>query len=146
MVYEFKQRRRIEFSDTDMAGIMHFSRIFVLMESTEHALIRSLGFSVHGTIGGVLYGWPRIEANCSFRKPLRFEDEVDIHLSIREITSKTVLYHFTLKKINGDKPGVVATGTLRVICVIIDKATNEMKAATIPREIRQHFEVAPEIK
>jgi acyl-CoA thioesterase FadM len=38
MPYEFKHIRRVEFSDTDMAGIMHFSNFFRFMESTETAL------------------------------------------------------------------------------------------------------------
>ena len=44
MAYEFKQTRRVEFSDTDMAGIMHFSNFFHFMEATEAAFLRSLGF------------------------------------------------------------------------------------------------------
>src|SRR5260221_14772436 len=46
MPYEFKHTRRVEFSDTDMAGIMHFSNFFRFMEATETAFMRSLGLSV----------------------------------------------------------------------------------------------------
>jgi len=37
MPYEFKHTRRVEFAETDMAGIVHFSNFFRMMESTEHA-------------------------------------------------------------------------------------------------------------
>jgi YbgC/YbaW family acyl-CoA thioester hydrolase len=37
---------RVEFTDTDMAGIVHFSSFFRYMEVTEHAFFRSLGFSI----------------------------------------------------------------------------------------------------
>ena len=47
MACEFKLRRQVEFSDTDMAGIMHFSNFFRFMEAAEHAFFRSLGFSIH---------------------------------------------------------------------------------------------------
>ena len=43
---EFQTRRKIEFSDTDMAGIVHFSRFFIFMETAEHEFLRSLGTSV----------------------------------------------------------------------------------------------------
>jgi acyl-CoA thioester hydrolase len=36
MASEFHATRRIEFPDTDMAGIVHFSRFFVFMEAAEH--------------------------------------------------------------------------------------------------------------
>ena len=37
MPYEYYIKRRVEFSDTDMAGIVHFARFFVFMEAAEHA-------------------------------------------------------------------------------------------------------------
>ena len=46
MPYEFKATRRVEFSDTDMAGIVHFSKFFQYMETVEHGFFRALGFSV----------------------------------------------------------------------------------------------------
>lgn len=42
----FHWRRRVEFSETDMAGIAHFSSFIIYMEQAEHALLRSLGTSV----------------------------------------------------------------------------------------------------
>ncbi len=48
MPYEFKLTRRVEFAETDMAGIVHFANFFRMMESTEHAFFRSLGFTIHG--------------------------------------------------------------------------------------------------
>ena len=39
----FTTTRRVEFGDTDMAGIMHFANFFRFMERTEHAFLRTLG-------------------------------------------------------------------------------------------------------
>ena len=50
VAYEFKIVREVEFSDTDMAGIMHFSNFFRFMEAAEHAFFRSLGLSIHTPI------------------------------------------------------------------------------------------------
>ena len=47
MPYEFKMIHRVEFADTDMAGIIHFASYFRYMEVTEHAFFRSLGFSIY---------------------------------------------------------------------------------------------------
>jgi len=46
MPYEFKLTRRVEFAETDMAGIMHYSNYFRFMETAEHAFFRSLGLSI----------------------------------------------------------------------------------------------------
>ncbi|MEL7264077.1 MAG: hypothetical protein AAFP69_04590, partial [Planctomycetota bacterium] len=42
----FSIQRRVEFRDTDAAGIVHFSAFFPFMETAEHAFLRSLGLSV----------------------------------------------------------------------------------------------------
>ena len=46
MAFEFKAIRRVEFSETDMAGIVHYSNFFRYMETAEHGFFRSLGYSV----------------------------------------------------------------------------------------------------
>ena len=85
MAYEFKVVRRVEFSETDMAGIVHYSNFFRYMEAAEHGFFRSLGLSVVTRQVDPPVGWPRVHAECDYRKPLRFEDLVEIHLLITEI-------------------------------------------------------------
>src|SRR5688572_30626127 len=43
----YKTSRRIEFRDTDAAGIAHFSVFFTFMEEAEHEFLRHVGLSVH---------------------------------------------------------------------------------------------------
>jgi acyl-CoA thioester hydrolase len=74
----FRTTRRIEFADTDMAGIVHFARFFVFMETAEHELLRSLGAEVHMVHEDQEIGWPRRAASCEYFRPLRFGDEVEI--------------------------------------------------------------------
>jgi YbgC/YbaW family acyl-CoA thioester hydrolase len=136
--------RSVEFSDTDMAGIMHFSRYYVFMESAEHAFFRSLGFSIHGPVDGCLYGWPRIHAECSYRQPLRFEDVVEVRLSVNEMTPKTILYDFTFMKKTEGETIEIANGSIRVICVVMDEKTGKMKSAAIPAAIKNCITSVPQ--
>ena len=82
MPHEFTLSHRVEFSETDMAGIVHFANFYRMMENTEHAFFRSLGFGIHGHETGTTIGWPRVNASCEFLKPLRFEEIVDIQLIV----------------------------------------------------------------
>jgi YbgC/YbaW family acyl-CoA thioester hydrolase len=84
MAFEFKVQRRVEFSETDAAGIVHFSNFFRYMESVEHAFFRSLGHSVMWRDHQPPLGFPRVHAECDYQSPLRFEDLVEIHLLVRE--------------------------------------------------------------
>ena len=63
MPYEFIFSRRVEFAETDMAGIVHFANFYRMMENAEHAFFRSLGFSVHDEFDGQTIGWPRVSAS-----------------------------------------------------------------------------------
>src|SRR6185369_15404315 len=145
MSHTFTITRRVEFSDTDMAGIMHFSNFFRFMETAEHGFFRSLGFSIAPGGGGQGHpriGWPRVHASCDYHKPLRFEDLVEIHLLVREKRSKAISYEIRFRKLNGDEPVEVARGILTVVCVA-QAGDGVMKATTIPVEIGSKIEVAP---
>src|SRR3954466_12985623 len=98
MPYEFKLTRRVEFAETDMAGIVYFSNFFRMMEATEHAFFRSLGHTIHGHEGGTTTGWPRVSAKCDYRAPLRFEEEGEIHLLVAEVRSRSIRYQFIFRK------------------------------------------------
>src|SRR5262245_66132989 len=101
MPYEFKAQRRVEFSDTDMAGIMHFSNFFRFMETAEHGFYRSLGFSVVEKDLLPRLGWPRVHASCEYHRPLRFEDEAEIHLLATEKRSRALSFQIRLRRTNG---------------------------------------------
>lgn len=142
MAYEFKAQRRVEFSDTDMAGIMHYSNFFRFMETAEHGFYRSLGFSVVDEKIHPRVGWPRVHASCDYRRPLRFEDLVEIHLLVTEKKSKALSFQFRFRKLSGSEAEEVARGALTIVCVS-HAADGSMKATPIPAEIADKIEVAP---
>ena len=142
MPYEFKAIRRVEFSDTDMAGIMHYSNYFRFMETAEHAFFRSLGLSIAGGPGAEVIGWPRVHAECDFSAPLCFEDEVEIHLLVREKRSKTLSYLFKFRKLGEAPSPEVARGIVTVVCVA-HQAGGKMRACSIPHWLAENIQVAP---
>ena len=142
MPSEFTITRRVEFSDTDMAGIMHYSNYFRFMEAAEHAFFRSLGYSVAPRPGAPQVGWPRVHASCDYHQPLRFEDEVEVTLRVVEKRSKALTYEFRFRKRNGQEPIEVASGRVTVVCVA-HQPGGRMKATDIPPEIASQIEVAP---
>ena len=100
MPYEYKVRRRVEFSETDMAGIVHYSNFFRYMEAAEHEFFRSLGFSVVARQVDPPVGSPRVRAECDYQHPLRFEDEFEVHMLVTEKKSKSLSYQFRIRKLN----------------------------------------------
>jgi len=140
MPYEYKSRRRVEFSETDMAGIVHYANFFRYMEAAEHEFFRSLGFSVVTRQVDPPVGWPRVRAECDFKLPLRFEDEFEVHMLVTEKKSKSLSYQFRIRKLNASPVVEVARGSLTVVCV--SHQGSGMKATLIPQEIADQIEVA----
>ncbi len=143
MAYQFVQRRKVAFSETDLAGIVHFACFFPYMEDCEHAFYRSLNESVHKMDDGAggWVGWPRIHASCDYRNPLRFEDEVDIEMLVADVGNKTIEYRFRFLKIGAEEPVVAAVGKVTVICVRFSEGV--MGAVEIPEFIRKKIDSAP---
>jgi len=141
MAYEFKATRRVEFSDTDLAGIMHYSNFFRFMETAEHGFYRSLGFSVVMPATDPRLGWPRVHAECDFKAPLRFEDEVEVHLLVAEKKAKSITYQFRFRKLNANPPVEVGRGAVTTVC--ITHLDGKMSATNIPKAVMDKIEVAP---
>ena len=140
MPYEFKIQRRVEFSETDMAGIMHYSNFFKFMETAEHAFYRSIGLSVVMKDADPPLGWPRVHAECDYSAPLRFEDLVEVHMLVKEKKNKALTYAFRFYKLEGER-AEVARGALTVVCVTHEGG--EMKAVKIPKKLADQIQVAP---
>lgn len=143
MAFEFKITRRVEFSETDMAGIMHYSNFFRFMETSEHAFYRSLGFSVVLDQHQPPLGFPRVHAECDFKRPLRFEDLVEVHLLVREKRSKSISYEFRFRNLSASPSEEAARGSVSIVCVALHP-NGKMSAVAIPREIADKIEVAPD--
>ncbi len=141
MNFHFKQRRKAVFSETDLAGIVHFASFFPYMEDCEHPFYRSLGHSVTNMVDndGINIGWPRVNVSCEYLKPIRFEEEFEIQLTVSDITDKTIKYDFNF--FDNDKQ-LIAKGTVVVVCVKF--SDSGMKSTTIPDSIRKSIADAAE--
>lgn len=142
MAFEFKFTRRVEFAETDMAGIVHFSNFFRYMENAEHAFYRSLGASVIMNHLEPPLGFPRVHAECDYKRPLRFEDTMEVHLLVREKRSKVLSYLFKFRKVSEKESIEIARGILTVVCVA-HNADGSMAAASIPAFLSDKIEAAP---
>ncbi len=130
MPVHFKTTRRVEFRDTDMAGIMHFTCYYRLMEEVEHEFFRSLGLSImQPQDDGSVLGWPRVSASCRFEAPAFFEDEIEIEVAINRIGVKSLTLDYTFRR--GEQP--LAHGTMKTVCCLCRPA-QPMRSVAIPED------------
>ncbi len=112
MTVAFRTTRRVEFRDTDAAGIIHFSAFFHYMEEVEHEFLRSLGLSVLARDAEGIVSWPRVAASCQFRGAVKFEDVLGVELVVARIGEKSVTYAFQFTHQGRE----VADGEMTAVC------------------------------
>ena len=145
MPSEFTQRRQIEFHETDMAGIVHFSNYFRFMEEVEHAFFRSIGSSVHGEDdAGNMFGFVRVNAQCDYRAPLRYQQVLEIRLRISHISNKSITYIHDFHPVDADghvdQATLLARGTITVVYVTKGPHDSKMTSMPLPHDLLQHLE------
>ena len=137
MPSEYHLKRRVQFHETDMAGIVHFSWFFKYMEEAEHAMWRDAGLSI---VDGSDVGWPRIEASFEYYRPLKFEDEFDVHIRIIAKDARTIRYEGVITR--GETR--IAVGRMATRCVS-KKPGEPMRSIDIPAQIDSVFQVAADV-
>jgi YbgC/YbaW family acyl-CoA thioester hydrolase len=137
----FRTTRRIEFADTDMAGIVHFANFFRFMEAAEVEFLRSRGLSVALPWEGMRLGFPRVAASCDYLRPAYFEELLDIAVYIAKIGRKSVSYAFEFTR-NG---AVIAKGQVSSVCCrVLDD--HRLESVEIPASYRARLEARGEYR
>jgi acyl-CoA thioester hydrolase len=112
MTHHYKTTRRVEFRDTDAAGMAHFSMFFVWMEQAEHELLRHLGLTVHTADPEGMLSFPRVAARCDYQRAVKFEDVMEIEITIVRLGKKSVTYECTF--FHDGRP--IASGQTTTVC------------------------------
>jgi YbgC/YbaW family acyl-CoA thioester hydrolase len=136
-----EQVRRVEFVETDMAGIVHFSRFYIWMEQLEHEFFRSIGLSIMQQLeDGTVIGWPRVSAQCRFESPARYDELITARLTIQRIGVKSLTFDVVFRR--GER--VLARGSMKTVCCRL-RPGHELESLEIPalylERIQEHREV-----
>ena len=133
-VSEHRYHRRVQFAETDMAGVVHFSYFLRYMEEAEHALWREAGLSIASPGSNV--GFPRVAVSIEYHAPLYFEDEFEVHVRIKAVSRRSIRYESVMTK-GGTK---VASGTITAVCV--QNTPAPMRAIDLPADVIAKLAVA----
>lgn len=83
-------RRRVEFADTDAAGVAHFSRLLAMVEEAEHGFFRDRGITILTTESA----WPVVKTEVDFCGACRFGEEIEIRLGDFQPGKSSLAYEF----------------------------------------------------
>src|SRR5437588_11616058 len=135
MAEPYRTARRVEFVDTDMAGIVHFSNFFRFMESAEVDFLLSRGMSVHMHWEGLGLGFPRVSASCDYLRPARFGDLLTVNVMLEKVGSKSLTYAFEFTR----DEELIARGGLTCVCCRVNP-DGSFVSVEVPAGLRERLE------
>jgi acyl-CoA thioester hydrolase len=86
--YAFRHRLRPRFGETDAMGVVHHSAYLLYLEEARVEWLRHLGHGYRSVREEGL-DFAVLEAYVQYRLPLRFDEEVDVHLGMGKVTRAT---------------------------------------------------------
>ncbi len=93
---------------------------------------------------GLEIGWPKVRAVCDYRHPVKFEDLLEVDLTVAEIGTRSLRFGFVFRCPEGSgEDGVdeVARGEMTVVCLPLN-FSDKPRAMVIPEAIRVKLEAA----
>ncbi len=107
-------RVRVRFGETDLMGIVHHANYVLYMEIARIEWLRRRGvtyadWAVHGM------HLPVVELSVKYRSPARFDEEIDVHVSLAEVGAASVRFDYRLVHPDGGR--LIAEGSTRLACI-----------------------------
>jgi YbgC/YbaW family acyl-CoA thioester hydrolase len=110
--------RRMRWADVDAAGILHFPRIFEIVEEAEIELLRNIGFSMFEKLKEL--DFPRVRIECDFKKMIKLDAEFRLHLTVGKVGRSSIRYDF---KAFNEKKEIALEGAMTVVTLKNGKLT-----------------------
>jgi 4-hydroxybenzoyl-CoA thioesterase len=97
---------QVRWGDTDAAGIVFYPNFYKWMDDATHDYLAQIGYPSSKLFAECQIGVPLLEANCVFKRPLLFEDQVILHSFVEELRNKV----FRIKHVFIKEDQIVAEG------------------------------------
>jgi acyl-CoA thioester hydrolase len=130
----YSGRYRVWWSETDAAGLVHFSNFLRYCERAEEEFLLGLGFRQRFVVSGVpAVVFPRVRAGCEYLSPLRPGDEFRVDIVDVVVGNKSIRYRFEITN--------ETTGRLSARCEIVAVAysTERGESIPVPEELRRRL-------
>jgi acyl-CoA thioester hydrolase len=127
----FSYNRVAQFSDSDAAGIIHFSRIACFVEEAEHSFLERAGYPIQ-IQNPDAYRWPRVAYKATFHLPVLPFETLRIELYPGHVGNSSILWKWTVWKKNFSDPVIV--GEMKTVCCL--QSGGQIEKASLPDDLR----------
>jgi acyl-CoA thioester hydrolase len=105
--YAFVHQVRVRFAETDAMAVVHHAAYLPYLEAARVEYLRAVGHPYDAIRAGGL-DLPVLEVAVRYRKPLRFDELVDVHVVIAEVKGATFQMAYLLR-VDGEARATAVT-------------------------------------
>jgi acyl-CoA thioester hydrolase len=122
---------RVRYAETDQMGVVYYANYFVWFEVARADLLRTLGWSYRDMEETGVH-LPVIEAQCDYRRPARYDDEIEVRTEGR--LASPIRLEFSYQVSVKGQPEVAASG--RTVHAALGR---DGRPCRLPQRLREAF-------
>ncbi len=107
-------RLRVRYAETDQMGVVYHANYLVWFEIGRVELLRAVGHTYRDLEAGGI-NLPVIRVECDYRRPARYDDELEVRTTGRLISALRVEFRYQLVRVGDDE--VLATARTEHVAV-----------------------------
>lgn len=94
-MFSFETKLRVRYAETDQMGYVYYGNYAAYYEVARVEMLRSLGTSYRAMEeNGIMM--PVTELSVKYHKPIRYDEEITIRISIRELPAVRIRFEYEL--------------------------------------------------
>jgi acyl-CoA thioester hydrolase len=134
-------RIRVRYAETDQMGIVYYANFFIWFEIGRVELLRQLGFHYKQMEIDDNCHIPVVEANCRYKSPARYDDELLLETRILAIRRSVLKFGYRLLRPENDGTTLLAEG--ETVHVTVDRSFRPVRLPQKYVAVLGQFLVAP---
>ncbi len=126
-------RLTVRYGETDQMGFAHHANYLLYFEEARTSLMATLGLP-YSEVEAEGIGLPVRKANLRYRKPARFEDELQVSVWVEKVGPASVIFGYHTEHAHGGT--TVATGMIELASIVLAEGSlcplpEHLKAALV---------------
>ena len=134
-------RIRVRYAETDQMGIVYYANFFIWFEIGRVELLRQLGFHYKQMEIDDNCHIPVVEANCRYKSPARYDDELLLETSVLAIRRSVLKFGYRLLRPENEGIALLAEG--ETVHVTVDRSFRPVRLPQKYVAVLGQFLVAP---
>lgn len=131
----------VRMSETDAAGVVHFTHFLRWAENAEGDFFRKNGLKIfEKTAAGTRFGWPRVAVRADFRAPARYADVIRVRVrpaAFPPESARGVEWAFEIFRVgSAGETTLLASGTWTSVFAEIAPSGKMSAAPSVPADVR----------